>query len=118
MGHKGARRGGPGKDSPEGGSASKRGQMRSPALPVPVVEELDLHGMAIDEAMVQVELALARWRGRPGACIRVIHGQSSGSKVSIKGTLRRNLGSTWKGRIRAFRQEPANPGATLVFVAP
>ncbi|HKP94676.1 MAG TPA: Smr/MutS family protein [Fibrobacteria bacterium] len=80
-----------------------------------VEEEIDLHGLAIDEAMVQVELALARWRHRPGACLRVIHGQSSGSKDSIKGALRRNLETRWKGRIRLFRQEPGNPGATLVF---
>ena len=80
-----------------------------------VEEELDLHGLAIDEAMAQVEMALARWRNRPGACIRVIHGKSSGTRDSIKGMLRHNLETRWKGKVAAFRQEPANPGATLVF---
>src|SRR5262245_20340159 len=82
-----------------------------------VEEEIDLHGLAIDEAMVQVELALARWRNRPGSCIRIVHGQSSGSKDSIKGMLRWNLETRWKNRVRTFRQEPGNPGATLVFPA-
>jgi DNA-nicking Smr family endonuclease len=79
-------------------------------------EELDLHGLAIDEAMVQAELALARWRNRPGACIRIIHGKSSGARDSIKGALRHNLETRWKNRVASFRQEPANPGATLVFL--
>jgi DNA-nicking Smr family endonuclease len=79
-------------------------------------EELDLHGLAIDEAMVQAELALARWRHRPGACIRIIHGKSSGIRDSIKGALRHNLETRWKNRVASFRQEPANPGATLVFL--
>ena len=82
-----------------------------------VEEELDLHGLAIDEAMAQVELALARWRNRPGACIRIIHGKSSGTRDSIKGMLRHNLETRWKGKVAGFRQEPANPGATLVFPA-
>jgi DNA-nicking Smr family endonuclease len=84
---------------------------------IAVEEEIDLHGLAIDEAMVQVELALARWKNRPGSCIRIVHGQSSGSKDSIKGMLRWNLETRWKNRVRAFRQEPGNPGATLVFPA-
>ncbi|MEO6094963.1 MAG: Smr/MutS family protein [Fibrobacteria bacterium] len=79
-------------------------------------EDLDLHGLAIDEAMVQAELALARWRTRPGACIRIIHGKSSGPRDSIKGALKFNLETRWKNRIAAFRQEPANPGATLIFL--
>lgn len=80
------------------------------------VEDLDLHGLAIDEAMVQAELALARWRNRPGACIRIIHGKSSGTRESIKGALKHNLETRWKNRVASFRQEAANPGATLVFL--
>ena len=80
----------------------------------PVEEEVDLHGLAIDEAMVQAELAIARWKKHPGACIRFIHGKSSGNQNSIKGALRRNLETAWKHAVRSFRPELANPGATLV----
>lgn len=80
-------------------------------------EEIDLHGLAVDEAMVQVELAIGRHRYRPGACLRIIHGHSSGNQNSIKGALRRNLETKWRSRIRSFRPEPANPGATLILVA-
>lgn len=111
------RGGNTGRDGGPGPGPSGARGPRPPGSPdIPVVEALDLHGLAIDEAMVQVELALERWRNRPGACLRVIHGQSSGSRDSIKGTLRRNLETAWKNRIRSFRQEPANPGATLILI--
>jgi DNA-nicking Smr family endonuclease len=86
-----------------------------PRLAPEVDEEIDLHGLTIAEAMAQVELALARW-SRAGGSLRCIHGHSSGNADSIKGALRRNLGSVWKSKIEAFRPEPGNPGATLVRV--
>lgn len=86
----------------------------APARPEPVVdEELDLHGLSILEAMAQVDLAITRW-ARSGGSLRVIHGHSSGASDSIKGALRRNLASVWKGRVAAFRPEPGNPGSTLI----
>lgn len=105
MGNKGKKHGGGGPPKPVH------------RIETPVDEEIDLHGLAIDEAMVQVGLALARWGKRPGACLRIIHGQSSGTRDSIKGALRRNLESLWKNKVRSFRQEFANPGSTLVLVA-
>jgi DNA-nicking Smr family endonuclease len=77
-------------------------------------EELDLHGLTVAEAMVSVEMALARWARSSDAVLRVIHGHSSGTQGTLKGTLRRNLETVWKGRIRGFRPEPGNPGATLI----
>jgi hypothetical protein len=62
-----------------------------------------------------VEMALARW-SRTGGRLRCIHGHSSGNADSIKGALRRNLGSIWKSKIGSFQPEPGNPGATLVLV--
>jgi DNA-nicking Smr family endonuclease len=117
MGLKGKKRREPGAGKPFG--AGKPAAAGKPVLrfEAPVEEEIDLHGLAIDEAMVQVELALARWRNHPGACLRIIHGKSSGTKDSIKGTLRHNLETRWKNKVRTFRQEIANPGACLVFLA-
>jgi DNA-nicking Smr family endonuclease len=101
------------KPDPAGSGAG----LRAGRIAATVDEELDLHGLAIDEAMAMVELAFARWRNRPGACIRIIHGKSSGTRDSIKGMLRHNLETRWKGKVDAYRQEPANPGATLIFPA-
>lgn len=98
----------------------KAGRRRAPSagpapgrLAISVDEEIDLHGLSIAEALAQVEMALARWT-RNGGTLRVIHGHSSGASDSIKGALRRNLESVWKGRIAAYRPEPGNPGATLI----
>lgn len=106
-------------------SNKRRGKKEdSKALPRPetglrvtVDEEIDLHGLAIDEALVQADMALSRYHGRAGAVLRFIHGHSSGLSGSIKGALKRNLETVWKGRIGSFRGEPGNPGCTLVKVA-
>jgi DNA-nicking Smr family endonuclease len=126
MGNKGRKKPATGAHNGEGRSGGGRNRgaptgqepaSRPVRIAAAVEEELDLHGLAIDEAMAQVEMALARWRNRPGACIRVIHGKSSGTRDSIKGMFRHNLETRWKGKVAAYRQEPANPGATLVFPA-
>jgi DNA-nicking Smr family endonuclease len=89
---------------------------RTPArILIEVDEEIDLHGLAIDEAMALVDLAIARW-APAGGSLRVIHGHSSGASDSIKGALRRKLESVWKSRIAAVRPEPGNPGSTLIRV--
>jgi DNA-nicking Smr family endonuclease len=98
------------------GKAPSLSQSQAAKLPPVIDEDLDLHGLAIDEAMVQVEQALARYRRGVSACIRIIHGKSSGTHDSIKGSLRRNLETRWSNRIRSFRPESGNPGATLVFL--
>lgn len=101
------------------GRKAKRGREPRADLParpaIEVDEEIDLHGLTIAEAMAQVEMALARW-SRTGGRIRCIHGHSSGNADSIKGALRRNLGSVWKSKVDAFRPEPGNPGTTLIRV--
>jgi DNA-nicking Smr family endonuclease len=83
-------------------------------LAIAVDEEVDLHGLTVAEAMVAVEMALARWARGDAAVLRIIHGQSSGDQGTIKGAFRRNLDSIWKSRILGHRPEPGNPGATLI----
>lgn len=90
---------------------------RRPMLPFEIEEEVDLHGLAVDEAMVAAEQALKRHAARRGAVLRFVHGHSSGASGSIKGELKRRLETVWRNRIQAFRPEPGNPGATLVKLA-
>ena len=84
------------------------------AQDVPVDEELDLHGMAIDEALVAAEALLRRHRA--GATVRLVHGHSNRGPDSIRSRLHRALGSVWKHRVRRFRTDFMNPGATLVEI--
>lgn len=85
-------------------------------LPFPIDEDLDLHGLSIDEAMVQVELAIKRYKNQSKAILRVIHGHSSGTQVSIRGALKRNLETKWKSLIKSHKPEPGNPGSTLILL--
>ena len=84
--------------------------------PFSIDEELDLHGLAIDEAMVQVELLLNRYKNHKKTIVRIIHGYSSGKQNSIQGALKRNLNSIWKGKILSHKPEPGNPGSTLILL--
>jgi DNA-nicking Smr family endonuclease len=81
----------------------------------PVEEELDLHGMAVDEALAAAEALLKRHR--TGAVVRLVHGHSNRSNESIRSQLHRALSSVWKNRVARFRADFHNPGATLVEIA-
>lgn len=81
----------------------------------PVDEELDLHGMAVDEALTAAEALLKRHRG--GSTVRLVHGHSNRSHESIRSQLHRALTSVWKIRVKRFRTDFHNPGATLVEIA-
>lgn len=86
---------------------------RTPEFPVD--EEVDLHGMAVDEALVAAEAVLRRHRA--GAMVRLIHGHSNRGHDSIRTNLHRALTSVWKQRVKRFRTDFHNPGATLVEIA-
>jgi DNA-nicking Smr family endonuclease len=86
-------------------------------MEVTVDEELDLHGMAVDEALAAVDQMLARHRGRPGSVLRVVHGHSNSSPDSIRKRLRLALDTVWKRRVNRYRIDFHNPGATLIEVS-
>ena len=94
-----------------------RGLGLPPARPAdfPVDEEIDLHGMAVDEALVAAEALLRRHRS--GATVRLIHGHSNRGPESIRTGLHRALVSVWKHRVKRHRTDFHNPGATLVEIA-
>jgi DNA-nicking Smr family endonuclease len=77
-----------------------------------VAEELDLHGMAVDEAMVAAEQLFKRHK--PGAIVRLVHGHSNAAPDSIRKSLHRMLATAWKRKVKRYRLDFQNPGATLV----
>jgi len=95
---------------------------KSPTPPVsvpvlydfPIEEDLDLHGMAVDEALAAAAHLLDRYKGRPGAIVRIIHGHSNSAPDSIRKSLYRNFKTVWKHRVTRYRMDIHNPGATLV----
>ncbi len=105
--------------------AAKRTKAKTakPSTPPPVLydfvveEELDLHGMAVDEALVAAGLLLERHRGKSGRILRIVHGHSNSAPVSIRKSLHRNLNTVWKRQVKRYRLDFHNPGATLVEIA-
>jgi DNA-nicking Smr family endonuclease len=85
-----------------------------PSPEFPADEDLDVHGMAVDEALAAAEALLSRHRA--GAVVRVIHGHSNRGPDSIRTRLRFALESVWKNRVRRFRPDFHNPGATLIEI--
>jgi len=80
-------------------------------------EELDLHGMAVDEAMAAADQLLERYHKRPGAILRVVHGSSNSAPNSIRKSLHRNFETVWKRRVNRYRLDILNPGATILEVS-
>jgi hypothetical protein len=91
------------------------GHPPAPRPEYPVDEEVDLHGMAVDEALVAAEAALSRHRR--GAVVRLVHGHSNRGHDSIRTRLRLALDSVWSARVARYRTDFYNPGATLVEIA-
>ncbi len=82
-----------------------------------VDEEMDLHGLTIDEAIAQVELWLEQFSHLPGARLRVVHGRSGHSRDTIRGRIYWCAKTVWKGKLKAYYQEPHNSGATILVLA-
>lgn len=109
-----------------GRNKARRGR-RSPASPratagappprpeLPVDEEIDLHGMAVDEALAAAEAALLRHG--PGSVVRLVHGHSNRNHDSIRSRIRFALNGVWRKRVARFRTDFHNPGATLVEIS-
>jgi DNA-nicking Smr family endonuclease len=77
-------------------------------------EELDLHGMAVDEALAAVDVLLTAYRGKAGILLRLIHGHSNRGPDSIRVRLHQNLATVWKRRVARYRLDFHNHGATLI----
>ncbi len=87
---------------------------KRPELLGQIEEELDLHGMAVDEALVATELLIKRYQGRTGTLLRLIHGHSNRGQDSIRNRIHQALRTTWNRKIKRFRFDFLNPGATLI----
>ena len=75
----------------------------------PAPNEVDLHGLRVDEALARIDTALdaAFLAGHPE--LRFIHGRSGGR---LRGALHARLRAI--GAVRGLRLDPRNPGVTIV----
>ena len=92
--------------------AGKRKPSPTPPEPLPgrrPATEIDLHGLAVDEALARAEQALSDALLADVSELRLIHGKSGGR---IRAALHRRLREI--STVRAFRLDPGNPGVTIV----
>lgn len=72
-------------------------------------DEVDLHGLTVDEALARIDDALDRALRAGAASLRFIHGRSGGK---LRGALHRRLQAI--SAVRGARLDPRNPGVTIV----
>jgi dsDNA-specific endonuclease/ATPase MutS2 len=73
-------------------------------------DELDLHGLTVEEALARVDAAINAALLADAAELRVIHGRSGGR---LRGALHRRLRDI--ATVRGFHLDPRNPGVTVVI---
>jgi DNA-nicking Smr family endonuclease len=80
-----------------------------------VDEELDLHGFAIDEGLVEIDIFLDMARKYKLACVRVVHGMGPEHGPSLRKAIRRYLATLGKSRVDRLETEPHNAGAVIIY---
>lgn len=79
-------------------------------------EELDLHGMTVDEALANLEIMMDQMKFAGHKTLRVIHGGGFGQYGPVKKYFDRHISGPLKSRISSVRKEGHNSGATLLFL--
>jgi DNA-nicking Smr family endonuclease len=98
------------------------GRARKKAAPVtrrpseiPSDAELDLHGLTIDQALVETDIFLDMAREYGLTAVRIIHGIGPDSGPSIRNELARQFKTRLKGKIERLEYEPHNSGSVIVY---
>jgi DNA-nicking Smr family endonuclease len=77
--------------------------------------ELDLHGLTIDQALVETEIFLDMAREYRLTAVRIIHGIGPDSGPSIRSELTRQFKTRLKGKIERLEYEPHNSGSVIIY---
>ena len=78
--------------------------------------EIDLHGMALEEALCKVELELELAKKNNWKCIRIVHGIGEKSGGVIRKVLEKKFRSEWSGFVSEYRHEKSNRGSSLAVL--
>jgi len=78
--------------------------------------EIDLHGMALEEAICKVELELELAKKNHWKRIRIVHGIGEKSGGIIRKILEQKFRSEWSGFVSEYRYERNNRGSSLAVL--
>jgi DNA-nicking Smr family endonuclease len=82
-----------------------------------VDEELDLHGLTVDQGIAETEMFIDLAREYRLGAIRIVHGLGPDTGRSLRSEVQRFLKTRGKGKIKGFKIEPHNQGAVIVYPA-
>jgi DNA-nicking Smr family endonuclease len=94
-----------------------RKHVRRAIVEVPVEQELDLHGLTIDQGLLELEnfiLLCARFKVKS---VRVIHGIGPEKGPSMRKAVRTFLATRARPWLTGVEAEPHNPGSIIIYVA-
>ncbi len=80
-----------------------------------VDEELDLHGLTIDQGVAEAELFIEMAGQYNLNSVRIVHGLGPDNGPSIRSEVIRFLKTKGKGKISGYKIEPHNQGAVIVY---
>ena len=81
----------------------------------PADEEIDLHGLTIDQGVAETEMFIELARQYKLGSIRIVHGLGPDRGRSLRSEVLRYLKTRAKGKIKGFKIEPHNQGAVIVY---
>jgi DNA-nicking Smr family endonuclease len=81
----------------------------------PADEELDLHGLTIDQGVAETEMFIELARQYKLDSIRIVHGLGPDQGRSLRTEVLRYLKTKAKGKITGYKIEPHNQGAVIIY---
>lgn len=81
----------------------------------PAEEEIDLHGLTIDQGLFELESYIAMCRQYKVRSLRVIHGMGPEKGPSMRKAVRQFLKTRAKSWINGIQIEGHNPGSVIIF---
>jgi len=95
----------------------RRSDARRAIFEVPVEQELDLHGLTIDQGLLELENFIRLCMRFKVKSVRVIHGIGPERGRSMRKAVRSFLSTRAGPWLTGIEAEPHNPGSIIIYIA-
>ena len=94
-----------------------RKDVRRGIFEIPVEQELDLHGLTIDQGLMELENFIQLCIRFKVKSVRVIHGIGPEKGRSMRKAVRSFLSTRARPHLTGIEAEPHNPGSIIIYIA-